>query len=145
MNSNQILLNRIQTPDGTLLTSWNRHDYKTYTDNNGKLYMVDGGHDYLRRLVANPYTELSVYLSENHEENRKAAHWGTRGVDGKSPVRMVFLNTMSNDHIQSCLDTQPIQGSYMETLFKTELEYRKENNITIKETYNYIDPHVIGV
>ena len=32
----RLLLNRMQTPDGTVLTSWSRHDYRTYTDANGE-------------------------------------------------------------------------------------------------------------
>ncbi len=39
----EILCNRIQTPDGTILTSHDRHDFKSYVDKNGYEYMVDGG------------------------------------------------------------------------------------------------------
>jgi hypothetical protein len=39
----RIVANRIRTPDGTILESKHRHDYVTYTDANGKQYMVDGG------------------------------------------------------------------------------------------------------
>ena len=41
----EIILNRIQTPDGTVLTSYYRHDYKSYQDKNGETYIVDGGND----------------------------------------------------------------------------------------------------
>ncbi len=35
------------TPDGTLLQSYHVHDYKTYKDSNGEIYMIDGGCEYL--------------------------------------------------------------------------------------------------
>ena len=51
----RLILNRIKTPDGTILTSYNRHDYVSYEDANGLEYMVDGGLEYLRRNVNNEF------------------------------------------------------------------------------------------
>jgi len=48
MSERKIVLNRIKTPDGTILTSYHRHNYVSHIDN-GELYAVDGGNDYLRR------------------------------------------------------------------------------------------------
>ena len=63
MSKERIVSNRIRTPDGTILESMHRHDYVTYTDANGKEYMVDGGLDYLRRNVHDdaPYQEPVSY------------------------------------------------------------------------------------
>lgn len=47
----RILLNRIKTPDGTILTSYHRHDYKTYIDKSRLTFSVDGGTAYLKRSV----------------------------------------------------------------------------------------------
>ena len=126
-----IVANRIQTPDGTILQSFNRHDYKTHKDANGHTYMVDGGCDYLRRNMVDkaPYTELSVYSDDPHEMVREAMHWGTRGVDGKSPLKYVALKDMTTDHIQACLDTQYTMHPHFRLAMMGELAYRKEHSL----------------
>lgn len=88
MNEPKLLANRIITPDGTLLQSYHRHDYKTYIDENGKEYMIDGGLEYQRCNIHDdaPYQDDSVYDIDPHEEIRAAFHWGCRGKDGKSPL-----------------------------------------------------------
>lgn len=122
-----ILANRIQTPDGTILQSFNRHDYKTYTDKNGHTYMVDGGYDYLRRNVVHeaPHTELSVYSDDPHDIIREAMHWGTRGKDGNQPLKYVPLKDMETDHIRACLDTQQLMLPAFRVAMTNELKYRK--------------------
>ena len=37
-----LVYNAIRTPDGTVIESMHRHDYKAYLDKNGKEYMVMG-------------------------------------------------------------------------------------------------------
>lgn len=122
-----IVANRIQTPDGTILQSFNRHDYKTHSDENGHTYMVDGGCDYLRRNVVNeaPYKELSVYSDDPHEMIRESMHWGTRGVNGDQPLKYIPLKDMDTDHIQACLDTQKFMHPHFRVAMQNELKYRK--------------------
>lgn len=122
---NQLLLNRIQTPDGTVLTSRHVHDYVTYADANGEEYMVDGGLDYLRRNVNyTPAKELSVYDDGTHETRRSTLQWGTYGFTGKDPLRYIAISDMNTDHIKAVLKNVPkIRSIYVETL-KTELKYR---------------------
>lgn len=128
----QILLNRIRTPDGTVLTSYYRHDYRTYTDKNGQTYMVDGGAAYLRRnICAEPYTELTVYLTDDHEANREALYWGTFGKDGKQDYQNKLLSTLSDEHIEAILETQ-ILPEYRVLLLKEEQKYRVLRGIKIK-------------
>lgn len=120
----RILLNRIQTPDGTILTSYNRHDYVEYRDRLTKeVLMVDGGTDYLRRNVGT-YEELSVYDDGSHITRRSAVHWGTRGKDGKQPLVYKPIKDLDLDHIEAILKTQHQISDFYKNVFKEELKYR---------------------
>ena len=100
-----IVHNSIRTPDGTVLDSHHRHDYKTYQDENGETYMVDGGTQYLRRSMnKEPYEDLSVYSDEPFEKIREVLTWGTRGKNGDQPLKWVVLKDMDTDHIKAILD-----------------------------------------
>jgi hypothetical protein len=128
MTERFIVLNQIRTPDGTILRSMNRHDYRTYIDKNGKEYMVDGGTDYLRRNRHDdaPYEELSIYSDDSFDVIRRSLHWGTYGPKGDQAKRYVPMADMSDDHIRAILDTQPqVQGS-LRLWFETELAGRKQ-------------------
>jgi len=133
----QILCNRIQTPDGTILISHNRHDYKTHVDKNSYEYMVDGGMDYLRRNIVQeaPYTEMSVYDDSPYEEIRNVLYRGGRGKDGRQPLKYVALNEMSNDWVESVIVYEELvrpDNRYLK-YYRQEVEYRKKNNILIKD------------
>ena len=129
----KLLANRIKTPDGTILESLHRHDYKTYIDKNGLEYMVDGGLEYLRRNVQDsaPATEMSVYNTDPHETIREAFKWGTRGKDGKQPLTYLVLKDMATDHIEAILETQTHITEEIRQVFIDELEYRDENTVRI--------------
>lgn len=120
----RILLNRIKTPDGTILTSYNRHNYVEYKDTLTKeVLMVDGGTDYLRRNVGT-YEELSVYDDGSHITRRSAVHWGTRGKDGKQPLVYKLLKDLDSDHIEAILKTQHQISDFYREIFMEELKYR---------------------
>jgi hypothetical protein len=124
----RIISNKIKTPDGTILQSFHRHDYKTYIDANGFEYMVDGGTDYLRRTLIEeyPYEELSVYSDAPFETIRQELHWGTRGKDGKQPLTWKPLCELSTKHINAILTTQTHIESWLYRIFEQELEYRND-------------------
>ncbi len=130
MSSSQIVCNRIITPDGTVLQSHHRHDYKVYVDKNGREYMVDGGNEYLRRTVhyEAPYTEFSLTVDDPYEDVRQGFTWGTRGKDGKQPLTWVPLCDLATDHIIAILETQEL-ANYVTELFEKELEYRIECDV----------------
>ena len=118
------MLNRIKTPDGTILTSYNRHDYLTHKDAITKeVLMVDGGNDYARRHVGT-YEELSVYDDGTHTTRRSALHWGTRGKDNKQPLTYKPIKDLDSDHIEAILRTQTQLSEFYKEVFKEELKYR---------------------
>lgn len=133
----QILCNRIQTPDGTILISHNRHDYKTYKDKNGHEYMIDGGDSYLRRNIVQeaPYKEMSVYDDSPFETIREVLYRGGRGKDGTEELKYVALNEMSDDWVEATIkyeeELRP-DNKYLK-YYREEMQYRKDNNITIED------------
>jgi hypothetical protein len=122
--SERILVNGIRTPDGTEIFSRSRHDYVTYRDKNGEEYMVDGGLDYQRRSGSGGETDISVYATGEHEHDRQYFHWGTRGKDGKSPLKYKPLCDLDTDHIHAILDTQTHIDEYVRGMMESELEFR---------------------
>jgi len=134
----QIVLNRIKTPDGTVLVSHHRYDYKTHIDKNGLEYSVDGGTYYLKRnfYIEAPYEELTLYLDDPFEILRENVCIGGRGKDGNQPLTWTPLNKMSDEWVKACIEYNKNLGldkSISSQLYKKELEYRKENNISISE------------
>jgi len=128
----RLLLNRIKTPDGTVLTSYTVHDYRTHIDANGLEYMVDGGLDYLRRNVHKnaPYEELSVTDEAPFEQQREAMHWGTYGKYADQPLHYVPVCKMADGHIRSILERN-MGADWVRQLLQNELNYRAEKGISI--------------
>lgn len=123
-----IIYNAIQTPDGTILESHDRHHYNVYVDSiTEKEYMVDGGLDYLRRSAHDDQIELSVCLEDGHYKVRQALKWGTYGKCGTLPLHFITLRAMSTEHIRAVLDTCSIYPQYKNAL-ENELKFRGELN-----------------
>ena len=121
----EILRNRMRTPDGTILESKHRHDYVTHLDTNGKEYMLDGGLDYVRSSANGDEQVLTVYHDDPHEVLRLLVKWGTFGKNGDEPYKEIKIADMSTEHLQACLDTQ--QKTMRPAIYKVmqdEVEYR---------------------
>lgn len=129
-----ILVNALWTPDGTRLQSYSRHDYKEHVDStNGKIYMVDGGLDYIRRSANGDEVDASVFLDDEYMLVREQVTWGTYGKNGDQPLRYIPVSEMSNDHIQAVLDTQTRIYPALREVLIMELEYRIENMIEVRD------------
>jgi len=125
---NRLLRNALQTPDGTILESKTRHDYKEYEDANGCIYIVDGGLDYSRRTVNRnaPETDLSLTDEDSHDDLRKHVTWGAYGKAGDQPLSYITIADMETEHLQAVLDTQNNMYPQIRDLMQAELEYRDE-------------------
>ena len=131
---NMVLVNKIQTPDGTILESKHRHDYKVYKDKNGEEYMVDGGTSYLRRNInIAPYIELSIMDDGTHELRRQYLTWGNNYDKDMNRLPETVYNpimNMTSEHIQAILDGGYVKGnSFYKELFEEELKFRINESV----------------
>lgn len=126
MDKLAILVNSIRTPDGTVLTSYDRHDYVAHTDTlTGEFYMTDGGIDYMRRSInVVPAEDLSVYSDASHDIARQAVTWGTRGKDGLQPFKRIAVKDMETSHIEAVLYTQFRIYPQVKAVMINELKHR---------------------
>lgn len=134
----QLILSRIQTPDGTILTSYHQHDYVTHIDKNGEEYMLDGGNTYQRyNICKEPFTDLSIYSDAPFEIIRENFYRGGRGKDGKQPLTWIKLSEMNNEWIKNCIEYNKVLGfkddCYANERYREELQYRRNNNIIIED------------
>lgn len=129
----KILVNVMITPDGRVLESRHRHDFVTHKDENGKLYMLDGGHDYVRCSDHSDQKMITFTTEDPHELVRQWWSWGTYGKNGDEPFKLVTLRYMSNAHIEAILETQSHITPEVRFLLIEELDYRKTNSIHIED------------
>jgi len=122
-----LIRNAIQTPDGTIIESLTRHDYKTHTDEiSGLEYMVDGGLSYIRCSTHADQVDLSIRTSDGHEIVREAATWGTYGPKGDQPKTYVSVRDMDTAHIYAVIADCPYMYPQMRQAMLNELDYRNE-------------------
>ena len=137
MEEPKLILSRIQTPDGTILTSYHRHDYVTHIDANGETYMLDGGNDYQRTSVnIEPYKDLSIWSDAPYEIIRENFHRGGRGKNGNESLKWVPLSKMSDEWIKNCIiynDERGMSKSYANYLYCKEIRYRQIMGIKIED------------
>ena len=124
-DNNTLILNKIRTPDGTELTSYHVHDYKTHKDKNGETYMVDGGQDYLRRNINKiPYEEMSLTVNAEFTKIRENVFWGSRGVNGDQALIWNKISEMETSHIEAVLENCSHISTVYKHFFEMELAHR---------------------
>jgi hypothetical protein len=119
----RLIRNAIQTPDGTILESKHRHDYRSHNDANGKTYMIDGGLDYVRCSVHADQVSLALYDDEPHEVQAQYLTWGSFGIRGDQPRRDIPIAEMETTHLEAVLrDCYP--SPILKKCMTKELELR---------------------
>ena len=100
----KLIYSAIVTPDGTLLVSRHRHDYKQHKDKNGETYFLDGGTDYIRTSV-NKEEAKSIHIFDNdpHEIIREYLERGGRGKGGKQELKYVLLKDIDDDWLEAII------------------------------------------
>lgn len=131
MKEPSLIYNAIMTPDGTVLASRSRHDYKEYTDANGKVYVIDGGLDYCRRSNNGDEVDLTMTDEQPHSVQRDVLTWGTYGKDGKQPLAHVPIREMETEHIEAVLETQPRIYPVYRSCMERELAERKAHVVNL--------------
>lgn len=146
-----LLASWIMCPDGTMLPSFHVHDYRTHTTvdtwkqrsikmddretvpDKTRHSMIDGGTNYLRR--GGKYTEMSIYSNDPYEVIRRFLCRGGRGPKSDQHLTWTPLFRINDSWLENLIkyeQANPEYNVYLE-YYKKELEYRKQNNITIKE------------
>jgi hypothetical protein len=119
----RLIRNAIQTPDGTILESKHRHDYRSHNDANGKTYMIDGGLDYVRVSAHKDQVSLALYDDEPHEVQAQYLTWGSFGIRGDQPRRDIPIAEMETTHLEAVLrDCYP--SPILKKCMTKELELR---------------------
>jgi hypothetical protein len=94
----KIVYNALQTPDGTIIESTYRHDYVEYRDKNGKIYVIDGGLDYVRCSSHGDEKLLTKYADQPHEQIRDYAFRTGYGY------RLTRIKDMDDDHLEGAIE-----------------------------------------
>ena len=102
----KIVYNAIQTPDGTVLESTHRHDYKEYIDKNGKTYIIDGGLSYVRRSDNGDEVLLTKYQDQPHKQIREYAFrsgYGKPGTSDYGTFRITRIADMDDEYLDEAI------------------------------------------
>jgi hypothetical protein len=134
----QLLVNSIQTPDGTILKSRSSHDFVGHTDTiSGEYYFTDGGILYFRRTVNKvPFVSLDVWTTDPHEKIRDSFEWGSYGVNGDQPLKYTLLKDLDVSHIVAIVLNQKL-ALRIKTMLENELCFRAGTPLNLYEPVLY--------
>lgn len=126
----ELLVNKIQCPDGTVLESRHRHDFKEHKQEDDRSYFVDGGLEYQRIGHSDKeYKDLCVYTDDDHSLIREHFTWG-RNYDenmNRTPkTEMILLKNITDSHLSALIDlTKEDYPAKIHKVFVDEKEFRK--------------------
>ncbi len=128
----ELLVNKIQCPDGTILESRHRHDFKQHTQEDGREYFVDGGLDYQRiGATDEEFTNLVVYSTDPHDKIRESFIWG-RNFNKKGKrlpeTEYIKLKDLDTEHVKTlCYFTLKGYPEKISKVFVDEYNFRIEH------------------
>ncbi|HIC44679.1 MAG TPA: hypothetical protein EYO73_10505 [Sulfurimonas sp.] len=121
----ELLLSRIQTPDGTFICSRSFNDLAEYTDKNGQHYGLEGGLAYQKvQYDKNDYRDASIYTTDDFSLIRENIVWDSYGIDGDEEMQQIKIKDLELDHIENILILPSLSRTYEEILL-SEIEFRK--------------------
>lgn len=123
----ELIVSRIKTPDGTILTSKSVHDYVSHEDTNGEFYFLDGGTDYQRMTVNTQQAEdLSLFTDDPFEEIRNALY-----IYNRSLGDWQLLKDLDQTLLQNLLENKKRanKNDKYAQMYQKEIEYRNEHVI----------------
>ena len=132
----EIVLNRIKTPDGTILESIYTHHYNDHCDlKSGEYYFIDGGNDYTRTSVNEcPAEHIPVYADDDFLVVRESA---SRGVLVNHEIVYKKIRFLANDHLYNILKYNLENGYGLDNthskIIMKEIIYREEHGIIVKD------------
>ena len=135
----EILVNKWQTPDGTILHSKHVHDFVGHRDKITKEeYFIDGGNEYVRMSINKiPMKSLCLYTDSPFEEIRK--NYGRMAFNEETKKHYyVLLKDMSDEHLINAINYNYEHG-YGFTC-KTNIQYIRElmyrKGLNVDNMYN---------
>lgn len=125
MINKELLLSRIQTPDGTFICSRTMHDLGEHTDKNGQYYGLQGGLAYQKvQYDKQDYIDASIYTTDDFNTIRENIVWDTYGIDGDDELKHVKIKDLELDHIENIL-ILPSLSEVFQNILLSEIEFRK--------------------
>lgn len=135
----KIVYNGMLTPDGTLLESLHRHDYVSHLDANGKLYVLDGGTDYIRCSQNGDEQFITIYDDYPFETVRMYAYrlgYGKPGSSDFGKFKRTHLYQMSDEYLKASIqymqDNDQLHNPHTSLLLKEQL-FRITHKISIPD------------
>jgi|GEM_PF-3742531 len=125
MINKELLLSRIQTPDGTFLSSRSFDELSEYTDKNGQYYGISGGLAYQKTFFdKQDYVDASIYTTDDFNLIRENVVWESYGIDGTDDMKYIKIKDLELDHIENILILPSLSTAFEEILL-AEIEFRK--------------------
>lgn len=121
----ELIVSRIKTPDGTILTSKSIHDYVSHEDANGEFYFLDGGTEYQRMTVNTQQAEdLNLFTDDPFEEIRNALY-----IYNRSLGDWQLLKDLDQTLLQNLLENKKRinKNDKYAQMYQKEIEYRNEH------------------